>query len=170
MAYTGDPRSSVNSWRSEMVGNVQQTAIANLDPKVLYTVRVQGYTAAGPGPFSRPVQIKAAPLPGSPGQVTDVTFPATSTDSFRIKWSPPSAAPFSSQPITGYKIYYNSSSGSYGYETVDAPTADYTVKGLRPSTDYMVYVTALSASGEGQCMASSQPSFVSYVSFLIKQL
>ena len=126
-----------------MVGNNLQATLSGLESKILYTVRVQAWTNGGPGPFSRPVQVKTQH--GIPGQVTDVTVSSSSLDSFRVKWTPPAT---SGHPISGYKIYYNSTTGAYGYENVDAPTVDYTVRSLRPGTDYVVYVIAMSTVGE----------------------
>ncbi|XP_055342450.1 tyrosine-protein phosphatase Lar-like isoform X3 [Paramacrobiotus metropolitanus] len=143
VAYTTDARLSVTSWRFEMVGNELSTTLSNLQPRAMYTVRIQAYTSGGPGPFSRPIQIKTQH--GIPGQVTDVTFPSVSTDSVRVKWTAPAST---GHPITSYKIYYNSSDGAHGHETVEASTTDTTIRMLRPSTEYFFYITASSSAGE----------------------
>lgn len=148
-----DSRLSVTSWKFEMVGNELSTTLSNLQARATYTLRVQAFTAGGPGPFSRPVQAKTQH--GIPGQITDITFPSVSVDSVRLKWTVPIPTAF---PVTSYKIYYNSSDGAHGYDTVDVPTTDYTVRNLRPSTEYFFYVTALSSAGEGP---ASEPKRVS---------
>ena len=115
VSYSADPRASTSTWQTEMVGNELSATVSNLQPRVMYTVKVQAVTAGGPGPSSRSVQVKTQH--GIPGQVTGVIFPFMSMDSFRVRWTAPAIA---THPVTGYKLYYNGSDGTYGHMTACA--------------------------------------------------
>ena len=47
----------MSRWESQFVDNNKLTTISDLTPHTIYTIRVEAYTAIGPGPPSAPVQV-----------------------------------------------------------------------------------------------------------------
>ena len=55
--YTTSPHLPLSQWESQFVDNNKLTTISDLTPHTIYTIRVEAYTAVGPGPPSQPVQV-----------------------------------------------------------------------------------------------------------------
>ena len=55
--YTTNPHLAMSRWESQFVDNNKLTTISDLTPHTIYTIRVEAYTAIGPGPPSAPVQV-----------------------------------------------------------------------------------------------------------------
>ena len=56
--YTTHPHRPLSQWESQFVDNNKLTTISDLTPHTIYTIRVEAYTAIGPGPASASVQVK----------------------------------------------------------------------------------------------------------------
>ena len=56
--YTTDPGLPMSHWQSQFGDNNRLTTISDLTPHTIYTIRVEAYTAIGPGPPSPPVQVR----------------------------------------------------------------------------------------------------------------
>jgi hypothetical protein len=56
--YTTNPHFALSQWESQFVDNNKLTTVSDLIPHTIYTIRVEAYTAIGPGPPSAPVQVK----------------------------------------------------------------------------------------------------------------
>ena len=57
MYYTTNPNLPLSQWESQFVDNNKLTTVSDLIPHTIYTIRVEAYTAIGPGPPSPPVQV-----------------------------------------------------------------------------------------------------------------
>ena len=55
--YTTNPNLALSQWESQFVDNNKLTTVSDLVPHTIYTIRVEAYTAIGPGPPSPPVQV-----------------------------------------------------------------------------------------------------------------
>jgi len=60
--YTTNPHLPLSQWESQFVDNNKLTTISDLTPHTIYTIRVEAYTAIGPGPPSQPVQVRSTPF------------------------------------------------------------------------------------------------------------
>ena len=57
MYYTTNPNLPLTQWQSQFGDSNRLTTISDLTPHTIYTIRVEAYTAVGPGPPSVPVQV-----------------------------------------------------------------------------------------------------------------
>ena len=57
MYYTTNSNLPLSQWESQFVDNNKLTTVSDLVPHTIYTIRVEAYTAIGPGPPSPPVQV-----------------------------------------------------------------------------------------------------------------
>ena len=55
--YTTNPNLALSQWESQFVDNNKLTTVSDLIPHTIYTIRVEAYTAIGPGLPSPPVQV-----------------------------------------------------------------------------------------------------------------
>ena len=55
--YTTNPNLPLPQWQSQFGDSNRLTTISDLTPHTIYTIRVEAYTAVGPGPPSIPVQV-----------------------------------------------------------------------------------------------------------------
>lgn len=102
MYYTTSPHLPLSRWKSQFVDNNKLTTISDLTPHTIYTIRVEAYTAVGPGPPSHPVQVKTQH--GVPSQPADLRVAETRATSVRLEWEQPA---HSGENIISYELYWN---------------------------------------------------------------
>ena len=146
MYYTTSPHLPLSQWESQFVDSNALTTIAELTPHTIYTIRVEAYTAMGPGPPSRAVQVKTQQ--GVPSQPADLRIVETTATSVKLSWNSP---PHSGENIVSYELYWNDTftNDFESHRSLDAEINEYTLEGLYPNTLYHVWLAAKSKTGEG---------------------
>lgn len=150
----GDPPTGYRVYRgSTLVGDTTDTYFSDtgLTVSTVYTYEVRAYNEAGEGPGAIvQVTTQNLPLPEAP---TGLTLVATQR-TIQASWA-------SVQWALGYRIYLN---GTYLDQT---PVAQYKIKGLLPSTTYVVDVTAYNDAGESTPTSGTVQSLPGNVSLTV---
>ncbi|KRZ40215.1 Tyrosine-protein phosphatase Lar-like [Trichinella pseudospiralis] len=141
--YTSQPTEPFSVWSTKEVGNERLTTVGDLQPNVVYTVRVQARNSAGFGPVSEPVSVVTQP--GIPGQPQNVKATAIGARRILLTWE----SPLFSSDITGYVLRYNSTLTDHVEEEVGGSKTERVVENLTPNTDYSFQVYAKSQRGKG---------------------
>ncbi|ODN02995.1 Tyrosine-protein phosphatase Lar [Orchesella cincta] len=142
--YTTNPTLPLAQWDAKRVESNEMSQIHDLIPRMIYTIRVQAYTAIGPGPVSAPIQAKTEQgVPGQPRQfrVTHVT-PTSAT----LEWSKPNHI---GDNIVGYELYWNDTFSKETSHRSISVGEQYVVTNLYPNTVYFMWLAAKSRKGEG---------------------
>jgi receptor-type tyrosine-protein phosphatase F len=157
--YTKTPSTPLSQWESQFVDNNKLTTISDLTPHTIYTIRVEAYTAIGPGPPSTPVQVKTQQ--GVPSQPSNLRVDRIKATSIKISWQRPS---HSGENIVSYQLYWNDTFSSDRQNKRALPCQsqkpcpnEYLLDGLYPNTLYHVWLAATSRTGEG---ATTPPTAV----------
>lgn len=120
MYYTTNPNLPLSQWESQFVDNNKLTTVSELIPHTIYTIRVEAYTAIGPGPPSPPVQVsflisktkafstkiflKVKTQQGVPSQPSNLRVVESRATSITLAWEQPS---HSGDNIVSYELYWN---------------------------------------------------------------
>ncbi|KAI1290100.1 Tyrosine-protein phosphatase Lar [Halotydeus destructor] len=142
--YTTSPTLPFPNWETRNVDNNQMTTVSDLQPQLIYTIRVQSFTGRGAGPLSPPVQVKTQQ--GVPGQPQNLRALASSSTTVQLNWNKPS---HSREAIIGYEIYWNDTFTNQEYRRSIPAVESFTLGELYPDTLYYVWVAGKSLRGEG---------------------
>jgi len=131
----------------------------------MYTFSILCFTNSGDGPSTQPIQLQT--LEDIPGEISDISFNNVYDTSLEIEWKPPM------QPngrILSYVISYRpfvvtistttSKQQSQSNKTLllqpkfehivlDASQNNFTLKNLKPSTEYLIGIRAKTLAGDG---------------------
>lgn len=141
--YTTHKELPLSAWETQIVDNNKMTTVSDLQPQLIYTIRVEAFTTRGPGPPSAPVQVKTQQ--GVPGQPSDLQASATSSTTVQLTWKPA----HSREAITGYEVYWNDTFTNQEYRRSIPAVESFTLGELYPDTLYFVWVAGKSLRGEG---------------------
>nr|XP_056701452.1 receptor-type tyrosine-protein phosphatase S isoform X3 [Euleptes europaea] len=139
--YTMEPDQPVSNWQKHNVDDSLLTTVSSLLEGETYTVRVLAFTSVGDGPLSDPIQVKTQQ--GVPGQPMNFRAEAKSESTILLTWSPPRQ-----DLIVKYELIYKGENQKEVSKTFD-PTSSFTVRDLKPNTEYVFQLAARSALGLG---------------------
>ncbi|XP_054161906.1 tyrosine-protein phosphatase Lar-like isoform X2 [Oppia nitens] len=142
--YTAQPSLPTTAWNTQTVDSNQLTTISDLQPHMIYTIRVQAFTSRGSGPLSMPVQVKTQQ--GVPSQPSNLRATATSATSVQLNWQKPLHV---GEAIIGYEVYWNDTFTNREEKRAIPDVETFTLGDLNPDTLYYVWVAAKSRRGEG---------------------
>ncbi|CAL8272483.1 unnamed protein product, partial [Arctogadus glacialis] len=141
--YTMDDSQPMAHWQIHNVQDSMITTIQSLVPSETYTIKVLAFTSVGDGPFSEPIHVKV--LQGVPGQPTKFQVGAVSDTSIELTWEPA----YEREGIISYNLHYKEGSPGILIKKTFGPTSSYVVDGLRPNTEYLLSLAAVSNKGLG---------------------
>ncbi|CAL8309799.1 unnamed protein product [Lota lota] len=141
--YTMDDSQPMAHWQIHNVQDSMITTIQSLVPSETYTIKVLAFTSVGDGPFSEPIHVKV--LQGVPGQPTKFQVGAVSDTSMELTWEPA----YEREGIISYDLRYKEGSHGILIKKTFGPTSSYVVDGLRPNTEYVFALAAISNRGLG---------------------
>lgn len=120
--------------------------LGGLSGSTRYEVQVQAANEVGDSGFGRSAVARtttAATVPSAPAQPTISLLAATS---LRVSWREPNSG---GSTITGYRLRYRQSGGSYRFLSFGATTFNTTIRALTPDRTYEVSVRASNGIGNG---------------------
>uniref|UniRef100_A0A670KHT1 protein-tyrosine-phosphatase n=1 Tax=Podarcis muralis TaxID=64176 RepID=A0A670KHT1_PODMU len=136
--YTMEPDQPVSNWQKHNVDDSLLTTVSSLLEMETYTVRVLAFTSVGDGPLSDPIQVKTKQ--GVPGQPMNFRAEAKSDSSILLTWSPPRQ-----DIILKYELVFKDATQTRTFD----PVTSFTVRDLKPNTEYVFKLAARSALGIG---------------------
>ncbi|XP_035710661.1 tyrosine-protein phosphatase Lar isoform X4 [Folsomia candida] len=142
--YTTNPTLPLAQWDAKRVESNEMTTIHDLIPRTIYTIRVQAYTAIGPGPVSAPIQAKTEQ--GVPGQPRNFRVSQVTPTSATMEWSKPNHI---GDNIVGYELYWNDTFSKETSHRSISVGEQHILTNLYPNTMYFMWLAAKSRKGEG---------------------
>ncbi|XP_013182226.1 PREDICTED: protein sidekick isoform X2 [Papilio xuthus] len=135
----------------------QAAIIAGLDKFTEYNISVLCFTEPGDGPKSDYVLVRTKE--DIPDEVGGLQFDDISDRAVRVSWSPPKKA---NGVLIGYKLSYQvkDNNETYKEEILPPNITSIRVEHLQASTQYVVWVSALSGVGEGPARGAGLQSGV----------
>src|SRR5207249_4677133 len=124
------------------LGNVTTYTDTGLANGQRYYYVVTAINAIGEGPPSSEVSAKPATVPGSPGNLQAIPGNGNVT----IQWS---GAPNNGAPVTSYRVYRGTTSGTTSLVKTLGNVDTYTDTGLTNGVTYYYAVAAVNSIGEG---------------------
>ncbi|KAG9509735.1 Tyrosine-protein phosphatase Lar, partial [Fragariocoptes setiger] len=156
--YTTDPNQPLTLWSSQTVDNGKLTTISDLSPDRVYTIQIQTKSNRGTGPLSSQVTVKThLGVPGVPGDFKEVS---KTTRTISLSWSRPTEL---TEPLSGYKIYWNDTFTQKSEQRTIPDVESYTLTDLSPDTAYKIRISAFSKRGEGSATAPIMVNTEPYV-------
>ncbi|XP_032992853.1 receptor-type tyrosine-protein phosphatase S isoform X6 [Lacerta agilis] len=140
--YTMEPDQPVSNWQKHNVDDSLLTTVSSLLEMETYTVRVLAFTSVGDGPLSDPIQVKTKQ--GVPGQPMNFRAEAKSDSSILLTWSPPRQ-----DIILKYELVFKDATQAKPETRTFDPVTSYTMRDLKPNTEYVFKLAARSALGIG---------------------
>ncbi|XP_033119114.1 Down syndrome cell adhesion molecule-like protein 1 [Anneissia japonica] len=127
-------------------GVTTKATLTNLQHYTLYTIRIQGFSESGFGPYSSPMTVQT--LPGAPSSApTALTASATSQTSLQVSWNGVSEAT-GNGPLSGYIVHYQHLLDQVLFNiTVRAPQTSTNISGLQAGNSYILQVSAYNQVG-----------------------
>ncbi|XP_076131587.1 receptor-type tyrosine-protein phosphatase S [Alosa pseudoharengus] len=137
--YTMDDSQPLSQWQIHNVQDSVLTTIQSLVSSETYSIRVLAFTSVGDGPPSDPIQVKM--VLGVPGQPEKFQVGSVSDTSIQLTWEPAGSL--------NYELRYRE--GAKGSEVTKkfGASSSYVVEGLKPNTEYLFSLAAISKWGIG---------------------
>ncbi|XP_078691583.1 uncharacterized protein LOC144921958 isoform X44 [Branchiostoma floridae x Branchiostoma belcheri] len=127
-------------------GHLPQREVKNLTPGKEYVFTITAVSPAGNSAPSQEVRIGTPEIAGP----SDLKVPTVTDTEATLSWAPVPGA-------KDYKFRTQPKHGDVATPTGDATSAQRTISGLHPGTNYSVYVSAVTDQGVG---AESQPAHI----------
>ncbi|KAI8487371.1 hypothetical protein Bbelb_348400 [Branchiostoma belcheri] len=127
-------------------GHLPQREVKNLTPGKEYVFTITAVSPAGNSAPSEEVRIGTPEIAGP----SDLKVPTVTDTEATLSWAPVPGA-------KDYKLRTQPKHGDVATPTGDATSAQRTISGLHPGTNYSVYVSAVTDQGVG---AESQPAHI----------
>ena len=142
--YTSHPNLPITAWTAQTVDSNQLTTISDLQPQMIYTVRVEALTNRGSSELSAPIQVKTQQ--GVPSQPSNLRANAISSTQVQLNWQKPMHA---GEAIIGYEVYWNDTFTNQENQQSIPDVENFILNDLSPDTVYFIWVAAKSRRGEG---------------------
>ncbi|XP_078687345.1 usherin-like isoform X3 [Branchiostoma floridae x Branchiostoma belcheri] len=144
---------STDALRAEAGPDETTYSISGLQPATEYIITLTAYTEGGESERSGEVLVQT--LSGAPTTPLGVTGEGEAPDAIRVTWQAPTDT---NGDLVGYYIYYKVFDSEEMLKAEAGPVdTTYLISGLRPATEYEIYLTAYTVGGESE---RSQSAFV----------
>ncbi|XP_066294310.1 tenascin-X-like isoform X3 [Branchiostoma lanceolatum] len=120
--------------------------IGGLRPATEYEIYLTAYTVGGESEHSQSTFVRT--LAGVPGAPASIRASSLGSEAIEVFWQPP---PQSNGEILGYRLQYQIvGEESVSTQEVERYETFYLLRGLRPVTEYYIWLVAFTAAGEGE--------------------
>lgn len=134
----------VNTSRSRL----EEVNVGGLQPGKKYSLRVVAYNALGAGASSPVLVVSTQVEPHVLHAPGNLSVSAVSPVSLLAAWAAPEVSDDAASPVRNYKLFYMQVGSVEEHEVVTSHTS-HLIHGLKPHTEYSVWVVAFNENGPG---------------------
>lgn len=134
---------------------MEEVNVPGLQPGKKYSLRVVAFNEHGAGASSGLLHVETPVEPHILPAPTGLTVSAISPASMMVSWQPPDTSAGASgagapppSPVRSYKLFYMETGSAEEHEVVTSHTS-HLIHGLKPYTEYSVWVVAFNDNGPG---------------------
>lgn len=125
---------------------MEEVNVSGLQPGKVYSLRVLAFNEFGAGAVSEPLQVETNVEPHVLQAPANLSVAAVSPVSLVARWDVPDLV--GGMPIRNYKLFYVEVGLAEEHEVVTVNT-HYLIHGLKPYTEYSLWVVAFNDNGPG---------------------
>ena len=129
----------------ELTGSARSVTLQNLSADSEYQISVQAFNVVGTSLYSLTASATTPAVSTVPSQPAAPTLEVLSHTSIRVTWVAPADG---GSDITGYRVQFRISTGSFGTLVLEAAARTVDLDGLVASSSYIVRVIAVNAIGQ----------------------